>query len=497
MKNQTDFLTKPLMALGIWAAYHLVVWTLLPLLSHACLPLDSVEAVLWGSQWEWGYDKHPPLSAWVAELFSDLFGDGGIYFVSQLCIVTAGLGIYKLGRLFRLSTRQAVLSVILIDTIFFYQYGSVEFNVNILQLPFWAWGWYFGINAVQNKRFLSWVGLGACVALGALTKYIAVFLLIPLFAAWWKRGELLTALRSPGLYVAGLTAMLLFLPHFLWMIDHEWITITYGVSRGSEDEILWWHHLSNPLAFIFGQGAILLPVLIPALLCGRKNGKSTESFPGTFCMAMGAYIALAIFSMATGMAPVTMWAVPLPLAIGLWLVPRFGMDQNPKIPLAFILSLSLVYVVAYGIVYGAGPLIREKPHRISYPGPEIAEQIEARWAARTDQPFNYIVADEFLGGLVNHYGEAEPAVMIRGQLIRSTYLTEEQVQQNGAIVLWLKAREVDKERQWPLAAKFADLEQRYPQLERLPDMIIPWPKRTDGKVGRYGVAYIPPGVPHE
>ena len=87
---------------------------------------------------------------------------------------------------------------------------------------------------------------------------------------------------------------------------------------------------------------------------------------------MGAYIALAVFSLITGMAPVTMWAVPLPLAIGLWLVSRYGMDQKPKIPFAFIIGLSIVYIVGYGIVYGAGPLIREKPHRVNYPGREIA-----------------------------------------------------------------------------------------------------------------------------
>ncbi|NNJ71465.1 MAG: glycosyltransferase family 39 protein, partial [Kiritimatiellales bacterium] len=219
--------------------YHLLAWTIIPLLCNTCLPLDSIEAVMWGSQWAWGYDKHPPLSAWAAELFTNLLDDGGLYLLSQLCIVVAGLGIYRLGRLLSLSGKQALYAVLLLDTVYYYQFISVEFNVNYMQLPFWAWGWYFGIDAVQNKRRISWLGLGVCVALGALTKYIAVFMLVPLFAAWVARGELKTAVRSPGLYLAGAVSILLFLPHLLWMMNHEWITITYGLRRGAGEQALW------------------------------------------------------------------------------------------------------------------------------------------------------------------------------------------------------------------------------------------------------------------
>lgn len=67
MTKEQPLLEKPFRILGIWALYHLVVWTFLPLLCNTCLPLDSIEAVMWGSQWQWGYDKHPPLSAWMPE----------------------------------------------------------------------------------------------------------------------------------------------------------------------------------------------------------------------------------------------------------------------------------------------------------------------------------------------------------------------------------------------------------------------------------------------
>src|SRR5690606_30525315 len=116
-------------------------------------------------------------SGWSARAASMLMGDFGIYFLAQLCVVTAGLGVYRLARILSLSPRKAFLSVLTLDLVFYYQFASVEYNVNVLQMPFWAWGWYFGIHASSKKRLASWLGLGACVALGALTKYIAVFLL--------------------------------------------------------------------------------------------------------------------------------------------------------------------------------------------------------------------------------------------------------------------------------------------------------------------------------
>ena len=98
-KRKTELNLKRL--LWLWTGWHLIVWTLLPLFCNTCLPLDCIEAVSWGSEWEWGYDKHPPLSGWMAELFSERMGDAGVYLLSQLCVVLAGWGIYLLALLLK------------------------------------------------------------------------------------------------------------------------------------------------------------------------------------------------------------------------------------------------------------------------------------------------------------------------------------------------------------------------------------------------------------
>ncbi|NNJ71464.1 MAG: hypothetical protein HKP10_09300 [Kiritimatiellales bacterium] len=223
----------------------------------------------------------------------------------------------------------------------------------------------------------------------------------------------------------------------------------------------------------------------------RALGQS-QKIPGAMALGIGAFIAIAALSLATGMEPVTMWAAPMPLAIGLWLVPSCRLDRFPRTALGAIAIMSTVFIVGYSVTYGLGPRIRNKPHRVNYPGQALAQAVESRWHEKETVPLDYVISDEFLGGIVNHYGYDKAAVMIRGNLQRSTYLSEEQVQEKGAMVVWLKSRDQESKSQKALSAVFPDLTERYPELREQSDLIVPWPRRTDGKAGRYGIAYIPP-----
>jgi hypothetical protein len=154
--------------------------------------------------------------------------------------------------------------------------------------------------------------------------------------------------------------------------------------------------------------------------------------------------------------------------------------------------MSTTFIVAYAIVYGFGPRFRDKPHRVNYPGKAIASEVEARWHQHQTERLPYLIADEWLGGIVNHYGNDTPAVMIRGNLARSTYLTEDAVHHQGALVLWLKSRDARSDQQTPLSAVFPDLETRFPELQIEPDLVIAWPRMPGDQAGRFGIAYIPP-----
>ena len=58
----------------IFISSHLILWTLIPTLTNNNLPLDTIEALAWGSNLDWGFNKHPPFSAFAAEFFYKIFG---------------------------------------------------------------------------------------------------------------------------------------------------------------------------------------------------------------------------------------------------------------------------------------------------------------------------------------------------------------------------------------------------------------------------------------
>ena len=73
----------------IFVSVHLIFWTLIPTVTNYNLPLDTIEALAWGSNLSWGYAKHPPISAFMVEFIHSFFGsqDWSYYFLSQIFII--------------------------------------------------------------------------------------------------------------------------------------------------------------------------------------------------------------------------------------------------------------------------------------------------------------------------------------------------------------------------------------------------------------------------
>jgi len=57
---------------------HLILWTLIPTLTNNNLPLDTIEALAWGSNLDWGFNKHPPASAFFPEVIYQAFWIAGL-----------------------------------------------------------------------------------------------------------------------------------------------------------------------------------------------------------------------------------------------------------------------------------------------------------------------------------------------------------------------------------------------------------------------------------
>ena len=99
---------------------HLVLWTLAPTFSNVNLPLDTIEALAWGSNLEWGFSKHPPLSAFLTQSFYYIFGqqDWAYYFLSQLCVIISFIYVWKFSNEIFHEKIYVLVSLLLLEGIF-------------------------------------------------------------------------------------------------------------------------------------------------------------------------------------------------------------------------------------------------------------------------------------------------------------------------------------------------------------------------------------------
>src|SRR5215510_4756293 len=80
-------------------ALHLVVWTILPILTCPNLQLDLAEDLALGKEWQLGYWKHPPLPWWIADLSFRLTGTvDALYLLGPLAAVICFYAVWKLAR---------------------------------------------------------------------------------------------------------------------------------------------------------------------------------------------------------------------------------------------------------------------------------------------------------------------------------------------------------------------------------------------------------------
>ena len=159
---------------------HIIIWTLVPTFSNINLPLDTIEHLAWATDLKFGYSKHPPVSAWILEIFYKIFGnqDWAYYFLSQLFVASTFIIIFKFSEYFFKNPTHSLISILLLEGIYFYNFTTPEFNVNVCQLPFWALTVLYCWKGFKDNKTIDWLLFGLFAALGVLSKYLFIYLLV-------------------------------------------------------------------------------------------------------------------------------------------------------------------------------------------------------------------------------------------------------------------------------------------------------------------------------
>ena len=449
----------------LFCLFQLIFWTLGPFAVRFNPVYDTMESFVWGNQWQWGYDKHPPFTAWMTALFGHLTSnpDFGIYLLAQLSVVITFLGVWRLAREY-LNNHGAVLSVLLLTGVLHYSNQVERVTPDTMQSPVWALlalTFYF---AVIKRSMVFWVLAGLLAGISILTKYQSVVLLIPMILALLCSNKSISTLKSPGPWVGAAVSLLVLTPHLIWLYDNHFPALQYldkqYVSELSSEQQSWTMHLTVPLNFALsclGNILLLLFVIWPLFKASRNNDASTGTKTGTknnfnhfylIALALGPTVVSMLFGAINAREMVPRWSTPyygwLPLLILVWLNRDITSKLfNKMVIRCFILALTL-WALRISYLYYKPYISTDYWKADEFaPALDTMKKAESLWGEHYTQPLPYIGGQHYHVMALAAHGSNNTVPFSNLDPNNSLWIKESDfIRQGGIIVL-------EKNSDWP------------------------------------------------
>ena len=407
---------------------HLLLWTLIPTFSNTNLPLDTIEALAWGSNLDWGFNKHPPFSAFAVEFFYNIFGsnDWAYYLLSQIFVITAFYFVWKFSFLILEDKTHSLVAVLILSSIYYYNFTTPEFNVNVSQLPFWTLSVYFFWKGLSHNKKIDWVLFGVFSSLGFLSKYLFIYILLSLFIFFiFNIKKYKKSIKNYFLSI--LISLVILVPHFIWLLENNFVTIFYGLNRTEISDFNLINHFKNPALFLLKQIIILIPFFVMAFAIIKKfkfkiniNNKKTLFLLSINLVPL--FLVL-ITSVLTGAKIRTMWMTPFYLFLGTFLLLIF----KKKIELKKIKKFYYIFVFFFILsptVY-LGVSLADDAKRTDYPGKEISRLVQNKWDDNFINEIKIVIGDEWSAGNLSYHLYSRP-VWFNDLKNNVSFITEDQ-----------------------------------------------------------------------
>jgi len=213
---------------------------------------------------DFGYVDQPPLSILFLRISRWIFGDSlaAIRLLPALAggavVLMTGLMVKKLG-----GKRFAqILAAVMVIVAPIFLGINATFSMNSFDVLFWVLAAYLIILIIQENRPDLWIILGTIMGLGLLNKISVLWLAFGLFLGLIISPQR-KSLRTKWPWIAGGCAFLVFLPHLIWQVVHNWPTLEFIKNATSQKMAA-----ISPLDFLINQIISMHPITLPIWICG-------------------------------------------------------------------------------------------------------------------------------------------------------------------------------------------------------------------------------------
>jgi 4-amino-4-deoxy-L-arabinose transferase-like glycosyltransferase len=486
---------------GWLVIFQLVAWTVIPALVRPTLPHDVVEGIAWGSQWQLGYNKHPPLAGWLTAAFTHVFGVVGwpVYLLAQIAIVIAFWAIWKLAN--RITTPlYALIGVFSLEGIIYFNRAATKFTPDTVQTPIWALMMLLFFVALIDKKTWQWIVLGLLAGLAVWGKYQAPLLFISMIIVLITTKEGRASFKTLGPYLTAIISIIVVIPHFIWSIHHGWPEIGYALNSTTGNyhhqlkDSAWVKHLYFPYRMTMDQlGAIagMILMFIPFFFGPReKRTASSFTLKFLFWMALGPMILTLLYSVVTGSFLIHRWCMPYFSALGLWAI----ISLRPKISWKkFKWFMGIFLFVTIGTLVGRyawlgyfGPyLAHDNRADAYYPAKPIATYVTNYWHKHYHSRLQYVSGSHYMTAYLSVYSKDKPIPLMGFSKAQSDWVNLDKMRKAGAMFAW-HYPSTWNDKMPPVAKKL------FPRAKLLPVVVFYKLEGAKKVPIRVGMAVLPP-----
>jgi 4-amino-4-deoxy-L-arabinose transferase-like glycosyltransferase len=308
-------------------------------------------------------------------------------------------------------------------------------------------------RAFDRRSLAYWALLGVCLGLGALAKYQVALAAAAVFVWWVARQGWRDRLHRQGLALCAAIALLIFSPHLIWAISHDFPTLRYALRSSLGAPLTLAQCSVGVIEWLGGQLAQFAGALLLGAALWWRGKRSAQQDPDAGTLAPPHPHARA-FLLVWGLLPLALMAVIgllfhaklqrnwgtayMPFccaALMLWIGPRVWLQLRWRQALTgFALAQALLLAFALSAMSASKPTLNQQ-RWYRFASQEVADTIGPAARSLLGGRIRVIAGPQKLASVLALRLPERPLVLVDGSYEYSPWLPQDMSTMCG--ILWV------------------------------------------------------------